>query len=142
MHLSCFNALIGALHLSVYACRDEHDGNLEVDLGNLAAYDPIPIDASTFAGGTEDACRGMATRVMQALTRRLFDLPSEPAAVGRIASLPPPTTVLPREKPVPKPRPPTKWEVFAQKKGIVKVPTGPGLGIEIDREVLKKYKVA
>jgi D-galactarolactone cycloisomerase len=29
-----------------------------------------------------------------------------------------------------------------QKKGIVTVPTGPGLGIEIDREVLKKYKVA
>jgi len=33
-------------------------------------------------------------------------------------------------------------EPIAQKKGIVKVPTGPGLGIEIDREVLKKYKVA
>ncbi len=33
-------------------------------------------------------------------------------------------------------------EPIAQTKGIVKVPTGPGLGIEIDREVLKKYKVA
>ena len=33
-------------------------------------------------------------------------------------------------------------EPIEQKKGIVKVPTGPGLGIEIDREVLKKYKVA
>lgn len=32
--------------------------------------------------------------------------------------------------------------IAEQKKGIVKVPTGPGLGIEIDREVLKKYKVA
>ena len=31
---------------------------------------------------------------------------------------------------------------IAQTKGIVKVPTGPGLGIEIDREVLKRYKVA
>jgi D-galactarolactone cycloisomerase len=29
-----------------------------------------------------------------------------------------------------------------QKKGVVAVPTGPGLGIEIDRDVLKKYKVA
>lgn len=29
-----------------------------------------------------------------------------------------------------------------QRKGIVAVPTGPGLGIEIDRAVLKKYKVA
>ena len=33
-------------------------------------------------------------------------------------------------------------EPIEQKKGIVKVPGGPGLGIEIDREVLKKYKVA
>ena len=44
----------------------------------------------------------------------------EAAAVGRVAQLPPPTTVLPREKPVPKARPPTKWEVFAQRKGIDK----------------------
>jgi len=29
-----------------------------------------------------------------------------------------------------------------QKKGIVTVPTGPGLGIEIDRAQLAKYKVA
>ena len=33
-------------------------------------------------------------------------------------------------------------EPIEQRKGVVKVPTGPGLGIEIDREVLKKYKVA
>jgi len=33
-------------------------------------------------------------------------------------------------------------EPIEQKKGIVKVPGGPGLGIEIDREVLKKCKVA
>lgn len=57
---------------------------------------------------------------MQSLTAKLFALPSEPAPVGRIAQLPAPTTALPREKPLPKPRPPTKWEVFAQRKGIVK----------------------
>ena len=33
-------------------------------------------------------------------------------------------------------------EPIVQVKGMVKVPTGAGLGIEIDREVLKKYKVA
>ena len=27
-------------------------------------------------------------------------------------------------------------------KGIVTVPTGPGLGIEIDRKVLERYRVA
>ena len=37
-----------------------------------------------------------------------------------MANLPKPTTVLPREKPIPKPKPLTKWQKFAQKKGIVK----------------------
>lgn len=40
--------------------------------------------------------------------------------MGRIAQLPPPSTPLPRAKPLPKPREPTKWEAFAQRKGIVK----------------------
>jgi len=30
----------------------------------------------------------------------------------------------------------------SRRRGIVRVPTGPGLGIEIDRKVLEKYKVA
>jgi D-galactarolactone cycloisomerase len=33
-------------------------------------------------------------------------------------------------------------EPIEQKKGIVTVPMGPGLGIEIDRAQLAKYKVA
>jgi regulator of ribosome biosynthesis len=32
--------------------------------------------------------------------------------------LPAPTTPLPREKPLPKPKEPTKWDKFAAKKGI------------------------
>ena len=100
--------------------RELSDAQLEYDLGNLAAFDPTPVDAHTFEGGTDPACKSIATRVFQALVGRLFALPSEPAPVGRVAALPPPTTVLPREKPLPKPRPPTKWEVFAQRKGIVK----------------------
>jgi D-galactarolactone cycloisomerase len=33
-------------------------------------------------------------------------------------------------------------DVFSHKKGVVKVPTGPGLGIEINREILAYYRVA
>jgi D-galactarolactone cycloisomerase len=33
-------------------------------------------------------------------------------------------------------------EPIVQKKGIVQIPTGPGLGIEIKREILDKYRVA
>ena len=37
-----------------------------------------------------------------------------------MAHLPKPSAPLPRAKPLPKPREPTKWEAFAQRKGIVK----------------------
>jgi len=40
--------------------------------------------------------------------------------LGRVVELPGPATRLPREKPLPKPRPPTKWEAYAKSKGIVK----------------------
>jgi hypothetical protein len=40
--------------------------------------------------------------------------------LGRVVELPPPSTRLPREKPLPRPKPPTKWEEYAKKKGIVK----------------------
>eukprot|EP01052_Picozoa_sp_SAG31_P014493 SAG31_NODE_903_length_11121_cov_10.117311_7_plen_119_part_00 len=39
---------------------------------------------------------------------------------GRLVSLPDTVTALPREKPVPVKAPQTKWEKFAEKKGIVK----------------------
>jgi regulator of ribosome biosynthesis len=98
-----------------------YDGPLSFDLGNLLAWDASAIDAATFAGsGTDAACHHLAQSIFQSLAARLFALPSEPAPVGRVAALPRPATVLPREKPIPKPRPPTKWEQFAQRKGIVK----------------------
>lgn len=58
----------------------------------------------------------------QLLFNRIFELPTEPIPhdVGKLALLPPGSTPLPREKPVPKPAPPTKWEAFAKLKGIEK----------------------
>ena len=32
-------------------------------------------------------------------------------------------------------------DVFSHDKGVVKVPDGPGLGLEINREILSRYKV-
>ena len=37
-----------------------------------------------------------------------------------MATLPPPTEILPREKPIPKAKPLTKWESYAKEKGIQK----------------------
>jgi D-galactarolactone cycloisomerase len=33
-------------------------------------------------------------------------------------------------------------EPIVQRRGVVAVPDGPGLGIEVDREVLARFKVA
>ncbi|XWS26984.1 hypothetical protein CRYUN_Cryun26dG0076900 [Craigia yunnanensis] len=55
------------------------------------------------------------TKLVQAVADSLFNLPSTEDVDGPLVKLPPPTTKLPREK---HPKPPTKWEEFAKKKGI------------------------
>lgn len=54
----------------------------------------------------------------QALIASLFSLPTHSTPSGPAVNLPTPKTLLPREKPVPKPKPLTKWERFAKEKGI------------------------
>lgn len=89
----------------------------------MAAFEPSALDGAKFdKPGTkrEAACLELATSITQSLVAQVFGLPSEAAEVGRLAKLPPPSTPLPRHKPLPKPRAPTKWEIFAQQKGIQK----------------------
>ena len=100
--------------------REEYAGSLDFDLGNLAAFDNAPVDADAFIHGIDTSCQIIATQIFQSMTHKLFDLPFEVSQLGRIAELPAPKEALPREKPLPKPRPPTKWEIFAQRKGITK----------------------
>lgn len=52
------------------------------------------------------------------LLSTLFSLPITPSPDGPLGALPPPAFQLPRAKPLPKPKPPTKWERFAAAKGI------------------------
>lgn len=54
----------------------------------------------------------------QALINSLWSLQTTPSQDGPVAKLPPPITQLPRAKPLPKPKPMTKWEKFAKAKGI------------------------
>ena len=95
--------------------RSRAPEGVELDLGNLLAFDP-----SAPATRDEAEAKAQATALTQALMNALLQLPSESTPVGRVAALPPPSTPLPRAKPLPKPREPTKWEKFAQQKGIVK----------------------
>lgn len=68
----------------------------------------------------EDYLQSTARDGIQALIAALYTLPIHPSPDGPLAQLPPPTTALPRAKPLPKPKAPTKWERFAASKGIQK----------------------
>ena len=99
-------------------------GDFEVDVGNLVASDPAPCDARAFTSAEAAArsCCEQGARALQALFATLVELPSraDDKADGRLVLLPPPVTPLPRHKPLPLERAKTKWEKFAETKGIKK----------------------
>ena len=87
------------------------------DLGNLMAEDPNPItlDHESLEQSLAEVARdGAQSLINQLLTTCALSSTKD----GVLLSLPEPSTRLPREKPVPQPKPPTKWERFAAKKGI------------------------
>lgn len=117
----------------------EKDTPLLVDPGFLTVTDPNPIDHESYtyvllftnmnymslsslvlSEHLEDYLQSTARDGIQALIAALYTLPIHPSPDGPLAQLPPPTTALPRAKPLPKPKAPTKWERFAASKGIQK----------------------
>ncbi|XP_041824384.1 ribosome biogenesis regulatory protein homolog [Melanotaenia boesemani] len=94
---------------------------LDFDIGNLLAYDRNRIESRDFRDKKkEDFLRSLARDNTQLLINEIWKHPTERVEEAIVAKLPEPTTRLPREKPPPKPRPPTKWEQFAKLKGIQK----------------------
>ncbi|OJD11681.1 hypothetical protein AJ78_07596 [Emergomyces pasteurianus Ep9510] len=100
------------------------------DLGHLLALDPNPL---TLPNNTTSTSSTNSASLNAALTRTARDgaqsllnqlLTTCPITAtprdGILLSLPPRTTLLPRFKPLPTVKQPTKWELFARKKGIGK----------------------
>lgn len=98
----------------------EKDTPLDVDAGFLTVTDLNPIDEDSYQSNLEEFLKSTARDGIQALVAALYELPTESSIDGPVTKLPPPTTQLPRAKPLPKPKPPTKWERFAAAKGIQK----------------------
>ncbi|XP_078433204.1 ribosome biogenesis regulatory protein (RRS1) family protein [Wolffia australiana] len=94
----------------------------QVDLGNLAAFDPTYhlSSQSSEREALKRECLQKATELIQAVANELFVLAAVEDRDGPLVTLPKPTTKLPREKHFPRPKPPTKWEEFAKMKGIKK----------------------
>ncbi|EXC33018.1 Ribosome biogenesis regulatory-like protein [Morus notabilis] len=98
----------------------ETQSQFQIDLGNLMAFDPLHNFPSPPSSREElvNECLKKGTELVQAISDTLFNLPSTEDVDGPLVKLPPPATRLPREKPLPKPKPPTKWELFAKARGI------------------------
>jgi len=102
------------------------------DLGNLALSDANPLDLSSVKGAErEERLAEVSRDNVQLLVNQILQLPIK-RTVDSVNSggsqnssmalfvLPEPLWRLPREKPVPKDKPKTRWELFAEKKGIKK----------------------
>jgi len=96
------------------------EGSFELDVGHLLFIDNAVVSADIPASGEarEKALAALTRAGMQTLVHELWQLPTELVDGFPIAKMPAPTYRLPREKPVPVPKPPTKWETFAAQKGI------------------------
>ncbi|PWN51293.1 RRS1-domain-containing protein, partial [Violaceomyces palustris] len=92
---------------------------LTFDLGLLASFDPNPIDSKAYSQDLESYLKQRSRNATQALINNIFNLKvTRDIDHGPLATLPAIQTRLPREKPLPKPKPLTKWEKFAKIKGI------------------------
>jgi regulator of ribosome biosynthesis len=85
------------------------------DLGHLLCIDANPLPPQPSNADLNSTARDCAQSLLNQL---LSTCPIKSTPEGVHIDLPPPTTPLPREKPVPKAKEPTKWEKFAAKKGI------------------------
>jgi regulator of ribosome biosynthesis len=91
------------------------------DLGLLLANDPNPVALSTTktTASLESHLASVARDGTQVLINQLLTTcPITSTQAGVLLSLPPTTTPLPREKPIPAPKPETKWSAFAKRRGI------------------------
>jgi len=95
----------------------DKDDDLKYDLGHLCAFDYHPIDSQELKNNANYLSE-LSRDNVQLLFTKIFQLPSKVVPDGVLAELPKATTVLPRSKPLPELKQPTRWEKFAKIKGI------------------------
>lgn len=96
--------------------------DVEFDIGTLLAFDSNDLDTKKLNANKsrDEYLQSLSRDNTQLLLNKIWELPTERVEEAIVVKLPEPTTILPRAKPVPKPRPLTKWQEFAKAKGITK----------------------
>lgn len=110
------------------------------DLGHLLVNDPNPLELPADQK-VNDSLKATARDGVQVLLNQLLTTCEIKTSVsdGVLLTLPAPNIHLPRHKPLPIPKAPTKWELFARKKGIGKFSQKPGAAGQ-DKERRKKLQ--
>ncbi|EGC34066.1 hypothetical protein DICPUDRAFT_35659 [Dictyostelium purpureum] len=98
----------------------EGEDTLLYDLGNLCAFDHSSIDKNEYKENPTKYINELARKNVQLLISRLFQLPIKSIEEGSLALLPKCETKIPRERSVPQGKQKTRWEAFAELKGIKK----------------------
>ncbi|CAH0383636.1 unnamed protein product [Bemisia tabaci] len=112
---------------------------LETDVGTLLAVDPNDLNSEELRNNREDYLKELARDNTQLLLNEVWELPSERVDDVIVAKLPKPKYLLPRELPVPKPKPLTKYQQYALKKGLpLKKTKKHKMNVTWD-EILKKW---
>ncbi|XP_028395138.1 ribosome biogenesis regulatory protein homolog [Dendronephthya gigantea] len=96
----------------------------QTDIGNLLVTDINLIETKNFKRNKDEILKTLARDNTQFLFNAIWKLPIEKSENVMVVKLPEASTVLPREKPIPKPKPLTKWQEFAKRKGIRKQKRG------------------
>ncbi|KAJ8915972.1 hypothetical protein NQ315_016649 [Exocentrus adspersus] len=94
--------------------------DLEYDLGTLLAVDNNEFDRELLSKNKNDYLLSLTRDNTQLLLNKIWELPTERVEDIIVVKLPPQRTSLPRMRPVPRPKPLTKWQQFAKEKGIQK----------------------
>ncbi|CAH7683484.1 ribosome biogenesis regulatory protein-domain-containing protein [Phakopsora pachyrhizi] len=114
----------------------EREVPIDLDVALLAAFDPNPISSLEYNTRREECLKNSARDSIQTLVNALFQLPTATTSDAVVATLPTDclVTVLPRAKPLPKPVPLTKWQKFANEKGIAPKPKRDRLVFDEDKQ--------
>ncbi|KAN0018265.1 hypothetical protein ACTFIU_010879 [Dictyostelium citrinum] len=98
----------------------EGEDTLLYDLGNLTAFDHSSLNKTEYKSNPIEYINKLSRDNVQLLISRLFQLPIKEIEEGSLALLPRCTTPIPRERSLPTSKPKTRWEAFAEIKGIKK----------------------
>ncbi|XP_055688550.1 ribosome biogenesis regulatory protein homolog [Lutzomyia longipalpis] len=92
------------------------------DLGLLLCTDANDLDEEKLKSGCDEYLLNLTRDNTQLLLNDLWQQPTETVEESILAKLPAPNHILPRERKIPEPKTLTKWQKFAQEKGIKKKP--------------------